>query len=166
MRKGEFCVHNVEINGGSGGTLVIVYPGTSGITTKVQDAIYKYAVERAGIEGNRYDGTTTENYYVLRKTIMLISSTECGFMDYATDIKYILNPEWSRKIALGIAEGICEIFGGEIQTENAEPVEVMSAGSFDENLAGTYVATTGDLKLRAGANSKYAVLDSIPKVDR
>lgn len=156
--------HNAGMNGGAGGgTLVIVYPGTKGITTKAQEAIYKHTVERAGLKGDRGDGRTTENYYVLRKTIMPASLTECGFMDSATDIKYILNPEWSRKIALGIAEGICEVFGGTIQVEKAEIVKVMSAGSFDENLAGTYTATTGDLKLRAGANSKYDVLDSIPK---
>ena len=84
-------------------------------------------------------------------------------MDSSTDIKYILNPEWSKKIALGIAEGICEVFGGTVQEEKIETVKVMSAKNFNENFAGTYIATTEDLKLRTGANTKYAVLDSIPQ---
>ena len=42
-------------------------------------------------------------------------------------------------------------------------MEVMSAKSFDKNLAGTYIVTTEDLKLRIGANTKYDVLDSVPK---
>ena len=40
---------------------------------------------------------------------------------------------------------------------------IMPAKSFDENFAGTYIAATTDLKLRAGANTKYNVLDSVPK---
>lgn len=155
--------HNAGINGGTGGgTIVFVYPGTSGITTKVQEAIYKHAIARAGLKGNRSDGTLTANYYVLRKTAMPASLTECGFMDSATDIKYILDPDWSKKIALGIAEGICEVFGGKVE-EYEEVTKVQPANSFDENLAGAYVVTTADLKLRTGANTKYDVLASIPK---
>uniref|UniRef100_UPI00405742BD N-acetylmuramoyl-L-alanine amidase n=1 Tax=Agathobacter sp. TaxID=2021311 RepID=UPI00405742BD len=156
--------HNAGIDGGTGGgTVVFAYPSTSGKTTKTQEAIYKHAIARAGLKGNRSDGTITGDFYVLRKTIMPASLTECGFMDSATDIKYILNPEWSRKIVLGIAEGICEVFGGTVEEDKKETVKVMSAKSFDERFAGTYVAATADLKLRAGANSKYDVLDSIPK---
>lgn len=155
--------HNAGINGGTGGgTLVFVYPGTSGKTTMAQETIYKHAIERAGLKGNRSDGTLTENYYVLRKTKMSASLVECGFMDSATDIKYILNPEWSKKLALGIAEGICEIYGGTVKEEIKENVKEVSAESFDEKFAGMYVSKTADLKLRAGANSKYDVLDSIP----
>ena len=40
--------HNAGINGGTGGgTIVFVYPGTSGITTKTQEAIYKPTLEKA-----------------------------------------------------------------------------------------------------------------------
>ena len=41
----------------------------------------------------------------------------------STDIKFILSPEWSRRIALGIAEGICEIFGGTVKEENKEAIK-------------------------------------------
>ena len=101
--------HNAGIGGGTGGgTIVFVYPGTSGETTKAQEAIYKHTIARTGLKGNRSDGTKTADFYVLRRTTMPASLIECGFMDSATDIKYILNPEWSKKMALGIAEGILQ----------------------------------------------------------
>ena len=31
-------------------------------------------------------------------------------------IKYILNPAWSDKMGLGIAEGICAVYGGTVKT--------------------------------------------------
>ena len=115
--------HNAGINGGvGGGTIVFVYPGTSGITTRTQEAIYKHAIERADLKGNRHDGTQSADYYVLRETSMPASLIECGFMDSATDIKYILDPKWSEKIALGIAKGICEVWGGTVR-EVEEVVE-------------------------------------------
>lgn len=158
--------HNVGIHGGTGGgTIVFVYPGTSGITTKAQKAIYEHAIERAELKGNRSVGTTTADFQVLRETAMPASLIECGFMDSATDIKSILNPAWSKKIALGIAEGICEVFGGKIES-NEEKTRVQPASSFDENLEGTYEVTTKDLKLRAGANTKYDVLVSIPNGEK
>ena len=158
--------HNAGINGGTGGgTIVFVYPGTSGITTTIQEAIYKHAIARAGLKGNRSDGTLTADFYVLRETSMPASLTECGFMDSATDIQYILDPNWSKKIALGIAEGICEVLGGKVQA-NEEVSKIQPAYSYDEKLAGTYVATTADLKLRAGANTMYNVLASIPKGEK
>ena len=154
--------HNAGINGGTGGgTIVFVYPGTSGTTTRTQEAIYKHAIARAGLKGNRSDGTTTANYYVLRETTMSASLTECGFMDSATDIKYILDPDWSKKIALGIAEGICEVFGGTVKdTENVIPIQY--AQSLDKNLAGTYVVTASNLYLRAGAGMNYDILATMP----
>lgn len=111
--------HNAGIHGGTGGgTVVIVLPGTTGITLEVQEAIYKHAIIEADLKGNRYDGTSTSNLYVLRNTKMPASVVECGFMDSATDIIYILDPKWSEKIALGIAKGICEVYGGEVKMED------------------------------------------------
>lgn len=158
--------HNAGIHGGTGGgTIVFVYPGSSGITLETQKAIYKHAVARAGLKGNRDDGTITANYYVLRKTTMPASLTECGFMDSATDIKYILDPNWSKKIAFGIAEGICEVFGGKV-AEPEEVTKIQPANSFDDNFAGSYVITTADLKLRTGAGTKYDILASMAKGDK
>ena len=156
--------HNAGINGGTGGgTIVFVYPGTSGKTIKAQEAIYQHAIARGNLKGNRYDGTSTLDLYVLRETAMPASLIECGFMDSSTDIKYILDKKWSKNIALGIAEGICEVFGGTVKEDKNETVKVMPAKSYNENYAGTYEVITNDLKLRAGANSKYDELDSMPK---
>ena len=109
---------------------------------------------------------------------MPASLVECGFMDSSTDIRYILDPEWSRKAALGIAEGICEVFGGSVSEEidevkdaeeSKEPEEtgsVIYAESFDRSYAGTYAATVSDLKFREGPNSRYSVIDSLNKGER
>lgn len=156
--------HNAGIGGGAGGgTIVFVYPGTSGITVRTQEAIYRNAIARGNLKGNRYDGTATADFYVLRETVMPASLTECGFMDSATDIQFILDPKWSKRIALGIAEGICEVYGGTVKENVDEIVEVQPARSYDKSLAGTYETTTADLKLRSGANTRYAVLASMPK---
>lgn len=72
--------HNAGINGGTGGgTIIFAYPGTSGKTKKAQEAIYKHAIARAGLKSNRSDGTITEDFYVLRKTIMSAKSFDKSF---------------------------------------------------------------------------------------
>lgn len=63
--------HNAGINGGTGGgTVVYVYPEVPEDTIKTQEAIYKHAVARAGLKGNRSDGTPTANFYVPKGTLM------------------------------------------------------------------------------------------------
>jgi len=108
--------HNAGISGGTGGgTVVYILPGITGKTLETQKAIYNKAIARAGLKGNRSNGTPTANYAVLRGTKMPAALVEVGFMDSATDIKFILKPEWSKKIALGIAEGICTVYGGTVK---------------------------------------------------
>lgn len=114
--------HNAGIGGGTGGgTVVFILPGTNGKTVQAQKAIYKHAIARGNLKGNRSNGTPTADFQVLRDTSMPASLVECGFMDSITDIKYILNPEWSKKIALGIAEGICEVYGGTVKETTTTP---------------------------------------------
>lgn len=108
--------HNAGVKGGSGGgTIVYVSKNCSKKSIEAQTAIYKNAIKRGELKGNRSDGTLSYNYYVIKYTKMAACLIECAFMDSSTDIKYILNPEWSKKIALGIAEGICEVFGGKVK---------------------------------------------------
>jgi len=52
---------------------------------------------RGNLKGDRYDGTATADFYVTGQTTMPASLVECGFMDSSTDIKYILDPVWSKK---------------------------------------------------------------------
>lgn len=112
--------HNSGVNGSSGGgTEVYVSPGCQSKSKKAQAAIYKYAIKCADLKGNRADGTRSANFYVIRYTDMPACLIECGFMDSKVDIKYILDPAWSKKIALGIAEGICEMFGGTVKASSS-----------------------------------------------
>lgn len=118
--KADFYIsihHNAGVKGGTGGgTEVYVCPNCQSKSIQAQNAIYKHAIARAGLKGNRADGTKSAKFYVVMYTKMPACLIECGFMDSATDIKYILDANWSNKIARGIAEGICEVFGGKITT--------------------------------------------------
>lgn len=112
--------HNAGISGGSGGgTEVYVSKGCSAKSKKVQEAVYKHAIKRGKLKGDRADGTRSANFYVIAYTKMPAFLIECGFMDSKTDIKYILDKAWSKKIARGIAEGICEVYGGKINAVTA-----------------------------------------------
>lgn len=107
--------HNAGINGGSGGgTVVYVSKGCQAKSIKLQEAVYKRVIVRGKLKGNRSDGTLSANFYVIRKTKMPAILIECGFMDSAVDIKHILDTDWSEQVGLGIAEGVCEVFGGSI----------------------------------------------------
>ena len=107
--------HNAGINGGSGGgTVVYVSKGCQAKSIKLQEAVYKRVIVRGKLKGNRSDGTLSANFYVIRKTKMPAILIECGFMDSVVDIKHILDTDWSEQVGLGIAEGVCEVFGGSI----------------------------------------------------
>lgn len=109
--------HNAGANGSTaGGVVMYKYCGSDGKSKLAQEAIYKHFLNRTNSKGNRYDGTLDGNFKVIRETDMPAGLIECGFMDSSIDIKYILDTEWSKKAALGIAEGICEVFGGKIDT--------------------------------------------------
>lgn len=147
--------HNAGVKGGSGGgTVVYTCRKCSKKSTEAQNAIYKHAIERGDLKGNRADGTLSYDYYVIKKSEMPACLIECGFMDSSTDIKYILNPEWSKKIALGIAEGICEVFGGKVKTA-ASGADLPSAEPFK-------VRVLADrLNIREGAGAKFAASGAI-----
>ena len=107
--------HNAAINGGpGGGTVVYVGTGYQPKSVKLQEAVYKHALAEANLKGNRSDGTPAAAFYVLMNTEMPAILIECGYMDSSTDIKYILDANWSKKMGLGIAKGVCEIYGGTV----------------------------------------------------
>ena len=147
--------HNAGVNGGSGGgTLVYTCKACQKKSSEAQQTIYKYAIKRGDLKGNRSDGTPSSDYYVIKKTKMPACLIECGFMDSSTDIKFILDPAWSKKIALGIAEGICEVFGGK--------VEASAGGSNFASAAHFKIRVLADsLNIREGAGAKYGVAGAI-----
>ena len=85
--------HNAGINNGSGGgTVVYTAKNCDARSTQLQKAIYKCAINRANLKGNRANGTPSNSFYVLRNTNMCSVLVECGFM--GGDIKYCRdNPE-------------------------------------------------------------------------
>ena len=114
--------HNAGINGGSGGgTVVYVAKTCSNTSVRLQDAVYKYAVSECKLKGNRSDGTLASNFYVVKNTNMPAILVEAGFMDSATDIKYILDEKWSDKMGYAIAKGVCDIFGGNVDKQVEAP---------------------------------------------
>lgn len=114
--------HNGGINGGSGGgTVVFVCPGTGAKSIQTQKAIYNHAIARGNLKGNRSNPLPSASFVVLTNTNMPAALIECGFMDAPDDIPYIINPEWSKKMALGIAEGICEVWGGTVTADSVTP---------------------------------------------
>ena len=118
--------HDAEIKGGKGGgTTVFVYTNPQARSKQVQEQVYRHAIERGNLKGNRADGTRSANFAVLRNTNMPANLIECGFMDSATDIKYILDPAWSDKMGLGIAEGICAVYGGTVKLDAEKATSFM-----------------------------------------
>lgn len=110
--------HNAGTNGGTGGgTVVYVAKSCSNTSVRLQDAVYKHAIADCNLKGNRYDGTLSSSFYVCKNTKMPAILIEVGFMDSATDIKYVLDEEWSKKMGHAIAKGVCDIFGGTIKEE-------------------------------------------------
>lgn len=147
--------HNAGVGGGKGGgTLVYTCRNCQEKSSKAQEAIYRNAIRRGDLKGNRANGTPSSDFYVIKKTKMPACLIECGFMDSSTDIKYILNPEWSKNIALGIAEGICEVFGGKVDAAAGSG----NAASGESFLVKVRVAS---LNIREGAGAKFAVSGTI-----
>lgn len=117
--------HNAGINGGTGGgTVVYVAKSCSNTSVRLQDAVYKHAIADCNLKGNRSDGTLASNFYVVKNTNMPAILIEVGFMDSATDIKYILDEQWSEKMGHAIAKGVCDIFGGVVKEETSKKEEV------------------------------------------
>lgn len=159
--------HNWGVGGKSGGgTCVYVHNELSpdSRSPEFQKAIYDNAIKRANLKGNRANGTPSANFYVLHKTDMAAVLIECGFMDSSTDIKYILDAEWSKKMALGIAEGICDVLGGTIKKEEKKPAATPEKQPIFKN--GDYnkkVKTTANLNVRSGRGTNHNILGTLPK---
>lgn len=99
--------HNAGVNGGKGGGVVIyTHPNTKQTTHTIRDIIYSEVIKKNDLKGNRYDGTLTANFQVLRDTKMPAVLIECGFMDSATDTPQILTEEFATKTAHGLCNGL------------------------------------------------------------
>lgn len=130
--------HNAGINGGSGGgTVVYVGTGNQPKSTVLQNAVYKHAIAEANLKGNRSDGTLAASFYVVMNTNMPAILVECGFMDSSTDIKYILDANWSKKMGLGIAKGVCEVHGGTVKNSAATSASATTTNAGSNQTSGS-----------------------------
>ena len=94
--------HNAGVAGGKGGGIVAYSCPGSTAGAALRDALYKELIALTGLVGNRYDGTLTANFYVLKYSNMKACLLELGFMDSSTDIKVILTNDYARKCARAI----------------------------------------------------------------
>lgn len=115
--------HNMGISGGKGGGTSVFCRTTNPLPKSIElrDAIYEGAIKYGNLRGNRSNPKTTANFTVIYGTKMPAALIECGFMDSAVDCPIIIQPEWSKKVARGIAEGICKIVGGTVSEATATP---------------------------------------------
>lgn len=153
------------------GTTVFVSVGCSKTSVKAQNAIYKHAIARADSKGNRSDGTRSLSYYVIKNTKMPACLIECGFMDSSVDIKFILDKAWSKKMALGIAEGICEVFGGTVNTSTTttktESTTTTTAKKSEKiDVTGKWDKTTTKLSQKVLGTTQDGIISNQPSVNK
>lgn len=94
--------HNAGVNGGSGGGIVVYSCPGSTKGAALRDAFYAELIAQTGLNGNRYDGTLTANFYVIKYTDAPAVLMELGFMDSKTDVPIILTNDFARKCARSI----------------------------------------------------------------
>lgn len=116
--------HNAGVNGGKGGGVVIyTHPNTKQSTHTIRDIIYSEVIKENKLKGNRYDGTLTANFQVLRDTKMPAVLIECGFMDSTVDTPQILTEEFAVNTARGLCNGLVKSLNlKEIQKEEEKEV--------------------------------------------
>lgn len=97
--------HNAGANGTTaGGIVAFSHPQAGSATHALRDELYNALIKHTGLKGNRYDGTLTYNYQILRETNMPAVLLELGFMDSKIDVPIILTDAHARKCAAAIVE--------------------------------------------------------------
>ena len=119
--------HNAGINGGSGGGLVAFSYKEGTVGAAYRDAIYTACMAAGGIQGNRWDATLAEDFYVLRYTSMPAVLMEYGFMDSTTDVPVILTEEYAKAMGYATMEGIAKAAGLTKKTAAPAPAPVTAA---------------------------------------
>lgn len=139
--------HNAGIAGGNGGGIVAyVYPSVDETTLIYQREFYEKTIEKTGLSGNRATPLAQKDLWELRKSSMPAVLLECGFMDSATDINYIL----SESFADGIASACAEVIIARVGKKPSAP-----APACFKKYEGDTVSIVMALK-SVGADSSYA----------
>ncbi len=116
--------HNAGMKGRTGGGLIVIrQKGLSeqGETAKIQKKFYDALIKAGVSKGNRSNPIPAQDLQVLRETTMPAILIECGFMDSATDIKYILTDEFADKVASGCVNVIVAL--GSLTKKKTEPTK-------------------------------------------
>lgn len=103
--------HNAGINGRN---LPNVHEGgieaycskTSTDSPAWRDAIYDAMIAAGGPRGNRASPKAKADWYVCVHTDMPAVLVECGFMDSADDLSFILDPDCSRRMGIAAADAV------------------------------------------------------------
>ena len=116
--------HNAGVGGGKGGGLVVIRQkglSADSETGKTQKKFYNTLIKAGVPKGNRSNPTPAQDLQVLRETKMPAILIECGFMDSATDIKYILTDAFANKVAEGCVSVIAQL--GKLTKKKVEPTK-------------------------------------------
>lgn len=101
--------HDAGANGTkASGITAYSYYNTGKTTLDWRDDLYASLIKHTGLKGNRYDGTLTAGFYVLKYTDMPAVLLELGFMDSSVDVPIILTNEHAQKCARAIVDVIVE----------------------------------------------------------
>lgn len=99
---------NAGVNGGSGGGIVSYsYPNSVG-GAEWSEALYAALINATGLKGNRWDGTQTANFHVLRESNAPAVLLELGFMDSTTDVPIILTEQFAEQCAEAIVSVLAD----------------------------------------------------------
>ena len=103
--------HNADINGGSGGGIIVIRNLTTSQTTKdYQDIMYDKLIKHTGLKGNRSSPKPTQDLHMCRETDMPTLTVEHGFMDSITDTPIILTDKFAEQCANAHVEFYVDVF--------------------------------------------------------
>lgn len=99
--------HDAGANGtAASGITAYSYYNSSKASTEWRDELYDELIKHTGLKGNRYDGTLTAGFHVLKYTSMPAVLLELGFMDSSVDVPIILTNEHAQQCARAIVDVI------------------------------------------------------------
>lgn len=144
--------HNAGVKGGTGGgTVVFYYPISD--CKECAMRLYNQIIKMTGLKGNRYNPISSgRSLYVIKHTSMPAFLIENGFMDSQTDVPVILSEEHANKTA----QGLLNFLVAEYMLTKVNDVESDVVSTSFKVKVKVY-----DLKIRAGAGTKYDIKGAI-----
>lgn len=121
--------HNAAGNGikatKASGIVAFSHPNGGSASHEWRDELYAALIKHTGLKGDRWDGTLTANFQILRETKMPAVLLELGFMDSTVDVPIILTDAHARKCAAAIVE---------VLVKRGELIKKKAAAEFVESI--------------------------------